>query len=296
MQVAITGSTGLIGEGLVSALRAGGHRVVRLVRRAPGNGEVFWDPGAGKIDSAGLAGIDAAVNLAGDNIAAGRWNADKKRSIFESRVNGTRLLCEALADLHPKPKTLVSASAIGYYGDRGSRVLGETDAPGNDFLSKVCREWEAATMPAADRGIRVVLARIGAVLTPSGGALAKMLMPFKLGLGGRIGSGTQYMSWISLEDAVNAIVFALENENLDGPVNVTAPQPVTNAVFTKTLGSVLGRPTLLPMPAFAARAVLGEMADALLLSSARVQPGRLEQEGFKFKHPSLEAALKDMLA
>lgn len=296
MKVGITGSTGLIGEALVSALEAGGHSVVRLVRRAPGAGEVAWDPERGKIDTTALAGIDAAVNLAGDSIAAGRWNPAKKKRIFDSRVKGTRLFCETLAELKPKPKTLVSASAIGYYGDRGSQVLRETDAPGNDFLAKVCREWEAATMPAADRGIRVVMPRFGAVLAREGGALAKMLTPFKLGLGGKIGSGGQYMSWISLEDAVRVLLFALENENLDGPVNATAPQAVTNAVFTRTLGRELGRPTILPMPAFAARLAFGEMADALLLSSARVQPERLEQEGFKFKHASLESALKDILA
>lgn len=295
MKIAITGSSGLIGEALATALQSDGHEVLRLVRRVPGPGEVGWDPEADKIDADALAGIDAAVHLAGENIASGRWNAARKKRILNSRVMGTRLLADTLADLQPKPKTLISASAIGYYGDRAAEVLNETAAPGKGFLPKVCREWEAATMPAADRGIRVVMPRISAVLTPKGGALGKMLLPFKLGLGGKIGSGQQYMSWITLDDVVRVIQFALENENLDGPVNAAAPQAVTNAGFTKALGKALGRPTIFPMPAFAAKAAFGEMAEAILLASARVKPERLLTEGFEFRHPELEPALREML-
>lgn len=295
MKVAVTGSTGLLGEALVSALQSAGHEVVRVVRRDPGPGEVRWDPNQDSIDAEGLAGIDAGVHLAGENIAS-RWNAKKKKRILNSRILGTRLFCDTLADLQPKPGVLVSASAIGYYGDRGNQELTESDPPGRGFLAKVCREWEAATMPAADRGIRVVMPRIGAVLTPRGGALAQMLTPFKLGLGGKLGSGRQYMSWITLDDVVRVILFALENENLDGPVNATAPEAVTNATFTKALGRALGRPTIFPMPAFVARTIFGEMADEVLLASARVRPERLSQEGFEFKHASVEPALRELLS
>lgn len=295
MKVAITGSTGLLGEALVAALRSSGHEVVRVVRSKPAADEVAWDPVQDRIDAEGLAGIDAGVHLAGENIASGRWTAARKKRILQSRVLGTRLFSDTLADLQPKPRVLVSASAIGYYGDRGNRELTETDPPGKGFLAKVCREWEAATMPAADRGIRVVMCRFGAVLTPEGGALAKMLPPFKLGLGGRLGSGRQYMSWISRDDAVRAILHALEHESLDGPVNAVAPETVTNAVFTRALGRALHRPTLFPMPAFVAKTLFGEMAEEVLLASTRVKPDRLLREGFEFRHPSLEPALKEML-
>lgn len=295
MKIAITGSTGLLGEALVASLKSNGHEVVRVVRSAPGMGEVGWDPSAGKIDADGLAGIDAAVHLAGENIASGRWNAARKKRILDSRVNGTRLFCETLADLRPKPKTLVSASAIGYYGDRADQALTESDAPGKGFLANVCRQWEAATMPAADRGIRVVMPRIGMVLSPMGGALAKMLPPFKMGLGGKLGSGRQYMSWISLEDVVRVIEFALENENLDGPVNAVAPKAVTNTAFTKALGKAIHRPTIFPVPALVATAIFGEMGREILLGSTRVKPDRLAHEGFEFRHSTLEAAFDAML-
>lgn len=295
MKIAITGSTGLLGEAVTAALKTQGHDVVRVVRRAARPGEVMWDPDAGKIDTAALAGIGAAVHLAGENIASGRWTASRKKRILESRTKGTRLLCEALADVQPKPAVLVSASAVGYYGDRGEKDLTESDPPGSGFLAKVCREWEAATMPAADRGIRVVLPRIAAVLTPGGGALAKMLPPFRMGVGGRLGSGRQYMSWITLEDMVRVIQFALEHESVDGPVNAAAPDAVTNAAFTKALGRALGRPTIFPVPAFVMKTIFGEMAQEVLLSSTRVRPERLLREGFQFTHPELEPALRAIL-
>lgn len=245
--------------------------------------------------SVGSEGPDAVVHLAGENIARARWSERQKALIRDSRVKGTRLLCDLLARYSPPPKALVCASAVGYYGDRADEILKEESAPGSGFLADVCREWEAATQPAVERGIRVVNLRIGIVLSPMGGALAKMLTPFKLGVGGTIGSGRQYMSWIALDDVVGAIHFALTNESLHGPVNAVAPNPVTNREFTHTLGRVLSRPTLFPMPAFAARLVLGEMADALLLASARVEPAQLLASGFTFRHPDLEAALRALL-
>jgi uncharacterized protein len=295
VKIAVTGSTGLVGEALVAALQSSGHEVVRVVRSTPGPGRVVWDPEAGTIDAAGLQGIDGAVHLAGENIASGRWTAARKKRIRDSRVNGTRLFCETLADLQPKPRILVSASAIGFYGERGAQELTESDPPGKGFLPGVCREWEAATMPAADRGIRVVLPRIAAVLSPKGGALAKMLPPFKLCLGGKLGSGAQYMSWITLDDLVRVILFALEHADLDGAVNASSPNPVTNARFTKALGKALGRPTIFPMPGFVATALFGEMAQDLLLASTRVVPTRLLAEGFEFSHANIDTALDALL-
>jgi uncharacterized protein (TIGR01777 family) len=297
MHILVTGSTGLIGSTLVPFLTTGGHQVTRLVRRTPrpGQAEVYWQPETGSIATPGLEGLDAVVHLAGENIAAGRWSAEKKARIRDSRVQGTRLLCDALAQLINPPKVLVSASAIGYYGDRGAEVLREESRPGQDFLADVCRAWEAATEPAAQRGIRVVKPRFGMVLSAAGGALAKMLFPFKMGAGGRIGSGQQYMSWIALDDLLGAIYHALITDTLHGPVNAVAPNPVTNAEFTKTLGRVLRRPTLFPLPAFAARAAFGEMADALLLASTRVQPARLTDTGYAFRYPELAGALRHVL-
>ncbi len=295
MKIAITGSTGLLGEALIAELNSSGHQTVRVVRRSPASGEVRWDPSTESIDAGALEGIDAAVHLAGENIASGRWSASRKKRILQSRVKGTRLLAHTLAHLQSKPRVMVSASAIGYYGDRQEMEMTEGDAPGAGFLAKVCREWEAATMPAADHGIRVVMPRIAAILTPRGGALAKMLPPFKLGLGGRLGDGHQYMSWITLEDVVRVIIFALENENVIGPVNAAAPGAVTNAEFTKSLGRAIHRPTLFPVPAPVLRALLGEMADELLLASTRVKPEFLLREGFEFSDPVLEPALKKML-
>jgi uncharacterized protein (TIGR01777 family) len=297
MHVLVTGSTGLVGSALLPALTHSGHRVTRLVRSQPRSGEaaVRWDPAAGTVDVAGLVGLDAVVHLAGENIASARWTPEQKAKIRDSRVKGTQLLCQSLAQLAQPPKVLVCASAIGYYGDRGAEVLREDSAPGSGFLAEVCRAWEAATEPAAQKGIRVVRLRIGLVLSATGGALKKMLPPFRMGLGGKIGSGQQYMSWIDLDDLVGAILHALTTEPLAGPVNGVAPNPVTNLEFTKTLGRVLGRPTLFPMPAFAARLAFGEMADALLLASTRVVPTRLSATGFTFRYPQLESALRHVL-
>jgi uncharacterized protein (TIGR01777 family) len=301
MKVIVTGATGLVGRALVRSLLADGHGVTRLVRggaqgfRAPGTASVHWDPDRGVIDAKELEGHDAAVHLAGESIADGRWDDEKKRRILESRVKGTRLLAETLAGLSEKPKALVSASAIGFYGDRGDEVLREESASGEDFLSEVCREWEKATLAASQAGIRVTHVRIGVVLSVEGGALPKMLKPFKLGLGGRVGSGRQYMSWITLEDLVGIIKRALTDESLRGPVNAVAPNPVTNEEFTKALGHVLGRPTFMSVPAFAARLAFGEMADALLLSGARVVPARLQATDFQFAHTEIEEALRHVL-
>jgi uncharacterized protein len=298
MIIAITGSTGLVGTALVETLEAEGNLVRRLVRRPVRDGEheIQWDPAAGQIDSAALEGVDAVVHLAGESLAAKRWTESFKAEIRNSRVRGTQLLCSALASLATKPGVLISASAVGYYGDRGDEVVDESSPPGSGFLADVCREWEEATQPARDAGIRVVKLRLGVVLSPGGGALAQMLTPFKLGVGGAIGSGRQYFSWITLDDLVSAIGFALRTAAMTGPVNAVAPQPVTNREFTKTLGRVLGRPTVLPMPAFAARLAFGEMADEMLLSGVRVEPRALLTSGFKFQFPELEFALRHLLA
>ncbi len=297
MKVLITGSSGLIGSALVPLLTSQGQSVTRLVRSRArlGEGEISWDPSAGNIDAGSLEGFDAVVHLAGENIAAGRWTAEQKTRIRDSRVKGTRLLAESLARLARRPAVLLCASALGYYGNRGEEVLQESSASGSGFLAEVCREWEAAAEPAAWSGIRVVNLRMGVVLSPEGGALAAMLLPFRLGVGGRIGDGKQYMSWIAIEDVVGACSFALKSEALCGPVNVVAPNPVTNLEFTKTLGRVLGRPTVFPMPAFAARLAFGEMADALLLASARLEPAKLLATGFKFRFTALQPALRHIL-
>jgi uncharacterized protein len=299
MRILVTGSSGLIGSALVSFLTGGGDRVIRLIRsqsQTPTSGESWgWDPERGTILSAGREEPDAVVHLAGENIAGGRWTERRKVLIRDSRVKGTRVLCDLIARRSPPPKVLVSASAIGYYGDRGHEILKEESAPGSGFLPDVCREWESACQRAADQGIRVVNLRIGVVLSPAGGALAKMLTPFKWGAGGVIGSGGQYMSWIALDDVVSAIRFTLTHDSLRGPVNCVAPNAVTNSDFTRTLGRVLSRPTLFPMPAFAARLALGEMADALLLASARGLPARLSESGFIFRFPDLDGALRHLL-
>ena len=301
MRVIVTGATGLVGRALIRSLLADGHEVTRLVRggaqgfRAPGTAAVHWDPERGEVDAKELEGHDAAVHLAGEPIGEGRWDDEKKRRILESRVKGTRLIAEALAGLKEKPKVLVSASAVGFYGNRGDETVREESASGTDFLSEVCREWEKATLQASQAGLRVVHLRIGVVLSAEGGALPKMLTPFKLGVGGRVGSGRQYMSWITLDDLVAVIRRAIEDESLRGAVNAVAPRPVTNAEFTKALGHVLGRPTIFAVPAFAARLVFGETADALLLSGVRVEPARLNEAGFDFKNSEIEGALRSVL-
>jgi uncharacterized protein (TIGR01777 family) len=296
-RIVVTGSTGLVGQRLVQELEQAGATMIRAVRRPVQDSarELFWDPKGGEIDVGKLEGVDAVVHLAGENIAGHRWTATFKERIRESRVEGTRLLSEALSRLRAKPQAFVCASAIGYYGDRGDQALAESATPGADFLADVCEAWEAACQPARDAGVRVVNLRIGVVLSAEGGALKKMLTPFKLGAGGRIGDGRQYMSWIALDDVVGAIQFILANAAMAGPVNAVSPQPATNAEFTKTLGRVLHRPTIFPMPAFAARLAFGEMANALLLSSTRVVPQALTSAGYSYRWPQLEGALRHLL-
>jgi uncharacterized protein (TIGR01777 family) len=296
MHIAVSGSSGLVGSALVRSLTVGGHSASRLVRGpAAGADAIGWDPAAGVRDAARLEGLDGVVHLAGENIGAGRWTARRKAEIRRSRVEGTQRLCEALARLARPPRVLVSASAVGFYGDRGDEALREESPAGNDFLAGVCRDWEAATGPAARAGIRVVCLRFGMVLSPAGGGLQKMLLPFRLGAGGRLGDGRQYMSWIALDDAVGALHHALVTESLAGPVNAVAPSPATNAEFTRELARVLRRPAIVPLPAFAARLAFGEMADALLLASQRVMPGRLLASGYAFRFPGLEGALRHLL-
>jgi hypothetical protein len=296
MHVVVTGSRGLVGSALIPFLTTGGHRVTRLVRgAAAGPDEAIWDPGKGLTEPLRVDGVDAVVHLAGENIAAGRWTPARKAEIRRSRVEGTRSLCDALIRLPQPPKVLVTASAIGFYGDRGAQALTEESEPGKGFLSDVCREWEAATEPASRGGIRVVNLRFGMILSAAGGALRKMLLPFTLGMGGRVGSGEQFTSWIALDDAIGAIHHALCEESVRGPVNAVAPAPVSNAEFTRTLARVLRRPALVPLPAFAARLLFGEMADALLLGGARVMPARLQASGYRFRFPDLESALRHLL-
>jgi len=290
--VAVTGATGLIGSALVEQLRASGARVRRLVRPGRGGGDdVEWDPMRGALAPNALDGVDAVVHLAGEPIAQ-RWSAEKKRAIRESRVRGTELLARTIAEMPRKPRVLLSGSAVGFYGDRGDELLDEASAPGTDFLAGVVREWEAATRAASDAGVRVTLLRTGVVLSPNGGALGKLLLPFRMGVGGPIGSGRQWMSWISLHDHVRAMTFALATETLSGPVNFVAPNPVTNAEFATTLGRVLTRPAFVPVPAFALEVMYGEMARATILSGQRVLPAALVRSGFEHAHPTLEQALR----
>lgn len=281
MKIVVSGATGLIGSALVPRLVAEGHEVVALVRRPA------WD-------LASLDGADAVVHLAGENVF-GRWTAAKKQRIRDSRVRGTRVVSEAIAVLARRPSVLLAASAIGYYGNRGDELLTEERAPGDDFLAHVARDWEAATAPAARAGVRVVNLRFGVVLTPGAGALGKMLPAFRLGLGGPVGNGSQYLSWIALDDLLAAILHALATSSLAGPVNVTAPEPVTNREFAKTLGHVLGRPAVLPVPAFALRLAFGADGAEMLLSGQRVLPARLLASGFRFRFGTLEPALRDLL-
>ncbi len=297
MRILISGSSGLVGTALSNALRADGHTVGRLLR--PGKqaaaGDVRWNPDSGEIDLAAMEGAEAVVNLAGASIGEGRWNEGRKGILRSSRVDATRQLVESLPKLQRPPRTIVSASAIGYYGDRGEEVLTETSPPGNDFLAQLARDWEAAALGAERFSIRAVTLRFGVILAEHGGALPRMLPPFKMGLGGRLGSGKQWMSWLTIEEAVHLVRFATENPDLRGPVNAVAPNPVRNAEFTRMLGLVLHRPAVFPVPSFVLRVALGEMANPLLLASQRVVPEKLTGLGYSFKHPNLETALRSLL-
>ncbi len=297
MKILVSGSSGLVGSALVPVLIARGHDVVRLVRSAEQaqEGAILWDPAGGVLDQSALEGVEAAVHLAGENIAKGRWTEELKARIRDSRLKGTRLLAETLSRLSPPPAVFVSGSAIGYYGDRGDELLLEESPAGAGFLADLCKSWEESTQPAAEKGIRVVRLRTGVVLSSKGGALAKMLPPFQIGLGGPLGSGKQYMSWISLEDLVGVIEAALSDERLSGPVNAVAPNPVTNKQFSDTLGAVLSKPAIFPVPAFGMRLLFGQMADEMLLASQRVQPQRLAGIEFPFRHRGLETALRNAL-
>lgn len=293
MKVAVTGSHGLIGRRLLGELRSAGHDVVRVVRGAEGDAAARWDPEAGTIDVTRLQGVEAVVHLAGVGIGDRRWTADHKRAVLDSRLRGTTLLAETLAALQPRPRALLSGSAVGFYGDRDDELLAETSPSGSGFLADVCRRWEAATAAAEAAGIRTVHLRTGIVQAADGGALARQLPVFKLGLGGRLGRGRQWVSWISLEDEARAIRHALEDERVAGPLNLVGPAPVTNAGYTAALARVLGRPALLAVPAPVLRLALGrEMADELLLVSQRVEAGVLTRTGFRWSHPTLEDALR----
>ena len=296
MLVLISGASGLIGRALSRALAANGDEPVALVRRAASKGEVQWNP-AEPLDPDRLAGCDAVVHLAGKNIA-GLWTEKFKQEVRESRVLGTQILANAAAEAYRRtgrPRAFVSASAIGYYGNRGDELLTEESAPGHGFLPEVSQQWEAATNPAREASIRVVNLRIGVVLARDGGALPSMLLPFRLGLGGRVGNGEQYWSWVSLDDVVGVILFALHSDTLRGPVNVVSPEPARNEDFVRALGEELHRPTILPLPAFAVRTLMGEMGEAALLGSARVEPARLKAAGYQFRHPHLKDALRAVL-
>jgi uncharacterized protein len=302
MKILVTGSSGLVGTALVKALGRDGHMVCRLMRpESAANNEVkdgfnvAWNPTTGELGGAGV-GPDGVVNLAGASIAGGRWTAERKAVLRASRIDTTRALVEALAKMNVRPSVLVSASAIGIYGNRGDELLTEESKAGADFLAELARDWEAEALKAEALGIRVVLARFGIILSREGGALAKILLPFKLGAGGRLGSGEQWMSWVTLEDVIGILRMAIEKATVRGAVNVVAPQPVKNTEFTKVLAKALHRPAFFPAPAFALRLALGEMADALLLSSQRVAPQRLEQAGFRFAHADLTTALGAVLS
>jgi len=295
MKILASGMSGLVGEALSPALSQAGHEVVRLVRQTSGStGEIQWDP-AETVTPEKVSGFDAVIHLAGETIF-GRWTEAKKAKIRQSRVEGTRKLAQALVASSRKPKVMVCASAIGYYGDRGAEVLTESSAPGNNFLAGVCQAWESSAQLASNGDTRVVSVRFGVILSPKGGALKQMLTPFRMGVGGRLGSGRQYMSWISITDVVDAIQHVLTTDSLRGPVNFVSPNPVTNSEFTKKLARALRRPAIFPMPEFAVKTVFGQMGDELLLASARVIPSKLEATNYGFRHGELEAALKELLA
>ncbi len=301
MKILVTGSSGLVGTALVSALARGGHTVCRLVRPQSAGSErakegfvVAWNPATGELGGAGV-GADAVVNLAGASIADGRWTAQRKALLRSSRIDTTRALVGALTKMNARPSVLVSASAIGYYGDRGNEALTEGSKPGGNFLAGLAQEWEAEALKAEALGIRVVLPRFGIVLAREGGALPKMMLPFKIGVGGKLGSGRQWMSWVTLEDVVGILRFAIENAPVRGAINIVSPQPLQNVEFTKVLAKVMRRPALFPAPTFALRLALGEMADALLLSSQRVLPRAIEKLGHRFLHSDLPTALKSLV-
>ncbi len=291
MKIAVSGASGFVGGHLVPELERRGHEVFRLVRRAgQGTHEIAWTAG----QPPALSGFDAVIHLAGESIM-GRWTSEKKAHIRDSRVTGTRSLAAAIAAAQPRPRTFIAASAIGYYGPQGDELLTESSGNGSDFLAQVAREWEEAADPARQSAVRVVNLRIGVVLSPDGGALRRMLTPFRMGVGGHVGSGQQWMSWVALDDVIGAILFALEKEALTGPVNVVAPHPITNADFTRALGEALHRPTLLPMPEFAVKLIFGEMGESLLLGSQRVIPAKLQASGYNFRYREIGEALRAML-
>src|SRR5947208_4033451 len=292
MKILVAGASGLVGSALIPALEFEGAEINRLARSSPKANEVEWHPNHGQIDAARLEGFDSIINLAGESIAEGRWTDEKKRKIRDSRVNGTHLLSEAIARLVTKPRGFLCASATGFYGDRDDEILDEMSESGGGFLATVCREWEQATEPAAKAGVRVVNLRFGPILAREGGMLGKMLTPFKMGMGGKVGSGKQYISWVAIDDVVGAIKLALADESMHGPLNVVSPNPVTNEEFTKMLGGVLSRPTVMAIPAFAARLAFGEMADEMFLVSQRVIPQKLNDAGYQFKYPELEVAFQ----
>ena len=293
-RILVSGVSGPIGAALLPSLKARGYSVTRLVRGGPStDGKIPWDP-VQPLPPDSVSGFEAVIHLAGETVV-GRWTEEKKRQIRNSRVLGTRNLAQALAKAPQRPRLLISGSAIGYYGDRGGEILAENSASGKGFLPEVCREWEAATQPATDAAIRTVQMRIGVVLSPDGGALQKMLLPFRLGLGGNMGNGSQWWSWIHVQDLVGAVHHILKNDLLQGPVNVVSPRPVSNSDFTKTLASVLSRPAIFPMPAFAARLAFGQMADELLLASQRVEPAKLVASGYPFQYSDLKKALQEIL-
>jgi uncharacterized protein (TIGR01777 family) len=298
MKVLVTGASGMVGTQLLQAVREAGHAPFRLLRSrpSPGDRDPTWDPAAGQLDAAALEGFDVVVHLSGESIGASRWSRERKKRIRDSRVDSTRLLSGTLAQLQRPPKVLVCASAVGFYGDRGDQALDEQAPPGTGFLSDVCREWEAASSDASAAGIRTVHLRFGIILSATGGALSKMMPPFRFGLGGPIGNARQYMSWVTLDDTIAIIGYAMENDAMRGPVNVVAPQAVRNAEFTKALGRVMRRPAFLPLPALAVRLLFGEMGEALLLASTRAMPSVLLQSGYTFRHPELEGALEAVLS
>jgi hypothetical protein len=295
MRVVVSGSSGLIGRSVVAGLRARGDEVTLLVRRPPAAGEARWDPGTGSIDAGALVGADAVVNLSGAGIGDKRWSAARRHEIVASRVQATALLARTLAELARPPSVLVNASAVGFYGDRGDETLTEASARGSGFLAAVCGSWEDATEPAVQRGLRVVRLRSGVVLSAHGGALARQLPLFRLGIGGRLGSGRQWFSWISLPDEVRAILHALDEPAVQGAVNATAPEPVTNRDFTRALGRALHRPSVMAVPGFALRIALGsDLASEMVLAGQRVLPTRLTATGFTFDHPRIETALANL--